>query len=151
MCIGMSIPIAISLHAVPRTPETAVTTATNVDLSTVSKKEVDDSPAPRPARDGDVYVRRRPSHSHSARASKVIEIRDGSHQSIRVPVRSGQVLQVSSMRGSRVEQRSSPIPLPPAVERSSYILLNDGYADNHLHPSRSPPVVRTLITSTPCS
>lgn len=131
-----------SLDVLPRTLETAVTTAANVGLPTDDKTDdISLAPRPRLPRGGDVTVRTRPSHS--ARNSQIITVQTGSHQSIRVPVRPGQVIRVSSTRASRVEQTSSPIPICGAVGQTSRILASDGYDDKHLHPSRSPPVVRT--------
>ena len=120
----------------------AVITAANFGLATDDKNDdISLAPRPRVPRGGDVTARRRPSRS--ARNSQIITVQTGSHQSIRVAVRPGQVIRVSSTRGSRVEQTSLPIPICGEVGRTSRILASDGYDDKHLHPSRSPPVVRT--------
>lgn len=123
----------------PRNPETAVITAANVDLSTVSKPDDGYTPPSRP-HDGDTYVRKRPaSVRHSARNSKTIAVQHGSHQSVRIALPPGQ--SVTRVSSQRVQHTSSPIAIPDASRRASYILASDRDDDYPLHHSISPPLI----------
>lgn len=133
-------------YGFPRTRETPVTTAADEDLPTVNKKDGDSSPAPRPVNVSDVHVRRRPSTS--ARRSRIL-VQHGSHPSVQITLRPGQVAQVSSQSCSRIEQASSQIPISPAAGRTSYILGSDQHDRPPLVHSVSPPIARKFKPTLP--
>ena len=126
-----------SAESLPRPPETAVTMAANVDLSTVGKPDDEYTPPSRP-HNGDTYVRRTGSTRNSVRNSRIV-VQTGSHHSVALPVRPGQVVRVSSTRSHIA---SSRISIPDAPRRASQLLLNDPDYGHPLVHTASPPVIR---------